>query len=452
MKTIAIIPARGGSKGLYRKNIRDVAGKPLIYWQIKNALSAELVDDVVLASDDEEILAFADRRFIQTVKRPPEISTDTSKTEETLLYVLDQLDQEYDYVVTVEPTNPLNRPEYIDEAITKVSLPNSPNNACCGAVNDRSIRLDERDVIFERPFKKDIVPHLTECGNLWVTSVAELRETKNRLGKAFTYIEIPREDAYHLDDESDWVIINALMRRRLLTEPGRYCTTRPRETRYDESYWKGVTDPDGKVRDKTQERQKHIAECRQELDYINALPVGKVLDVGCGLGFLLSAIDDRWEKHGVEISEYAAEQALKHGTVLCGVLQGARYPDNHFDVVLWYHVIEHLESPAEELLEIRRILKPGGKLIVGTPNFGCELARNAGENFRLLQDKTHVSLFTAESLQALLRDAFFEIEDVRYPYLGTEYHTGQNLMRTFWPESDCPPFHGNIVTVYAYKK
>jgi N-acylneuraminate cytidylyltransferase len=51
MKTIAIIPARGGSKGLYKKNIRDVAGKPLIYWQIKNALDAELVDDVVLASD-----------------------------------------------------------------------------------------------------------------------------------------------------------------------------------------------------------------------------------------------------------------------------------------------------------------------------------------------------------------------------------------------------------------
>jgi SAM-dependent methyltransferase len=360
--------------------------------------------------------------------------------------------QGYDYVVTLEPTNPLNRPEYIDAAITKVTHPHTPNNACCGAVNDRSIRLDERDVIFERPFKKDIVPHLTECGNLWVTSVAELRETKNRLGKSFTYIEIPKEDAYHLDDESDWVIIDALMRRRLLTEYGRYCTTRKREGKWDESYWNGVTDPDGKVRDKTQEREKHIAECRQELDYINALPAGRVLDVGCGLGFLLSAIDEKWEKHGVEISEYAAEQAMKYGTVFCGKIRGIMYPTNYFDVVLWYHVIEHLESPAEELLEIRRILKPGGKLVVGTPNFGCELARKAAENFRLLQDKTHVSLFTAESLQALLRDAFFEIEDVRYPYLGSEYHTSENLEKTFSPQKDCPPFQGNIVTVYAYKK
>jgi len=453
MKTIAIIPARGGSKGVKSKNIRDIAGKPLIYYQIKNALDARLVDDVVLASDSDEILAVGDKLFgdrICTVKRPTEISTDTSKTEETLLYVVDVADKQYDYVVTLEPTNPLNRPYHIDEAISE--LTNNPGlDAICAAVEDNRLPLESQNVI-NRPFLANIRPKLVECGNLWATRAEALRKYHNRLGHQFGWVILSQEDTYHLDTEADWVVIDALMRRRLLTEPGRYCIRRQRQGRWDESYWKGVVDPDGKVRDKTQEQGKRLAECREELAYINSLPPGKVLDVGCGLGFLLAGIDPRWEKHGVEISEYAAEQAQNYGTVLCGVLAGAKHPNDYFDVVLWHHVIEHLENPVEELLEIKRILKPGGKLILGTPNFGCELAKRAGDNFRLLHDKTHVSLFTAESVQAMLRDAFFEIEKVSYPYFGTEYHTMENLEKTFWPEKDCPPFYGNIVTVYAYKK
>jgi SAM-dependent methyltransferase len=353
-------------------------------------------------------------------------------------------------VVTLEPTNPLTRLQHIDEAIAKAkAMPGY--DAVCSAVEDKRLCLESHNVI-NRPFKDAINPRIVESGNFWVTRTAALRQYRNRLGHSFTYVLIPEADAFHFDNEADWTAIDALMRRRLLTEPGRYFTSRPRQARYDRSYWRGVTDPDGKVRDKTRERDKRLGECRQELQYINSMSAGKVLDVGCGLGFLLSGIDERWEKHGVEISEYAAAQALKYGTVLCGVLKGARYAADYFDVVVWYHVIEHLKDPVDELLEIRRVLKPAGKLIVGTPNFGCEMAARAGENFRLLHDKTHVSLFTAESLQAMLRDAWFEIEKVSYPFLGTEYHTMENLARTFHPDKDCPPFHGNVVTVYAYKK
>ncbi len=460
MKTIAIIPARGGSKGIKLKNIREICGKPLIYYQLKNALDSELIDKVVLASDNDGILNIGKVLFgnkIDLVKRPLEISTDDSKTEDTLLYVLDQTEEIFDFVVTLEPTNPLNRPEYINACINK--LEDNPDlDATCCAVYDYSFQLLGRDntqQVLSRPMKKDIYPRIKERGNCWATKVSSLRVYKNRLGNTFGHVIIPEEDSYHLDSETDWIIIEALMRRRLLEEPENYFTPaniRTKKDSYDQRYWKEVIDPDGKHRDKTKEREKRIASCREELDYINNLTPGKVLDVGCGLGFLLSGIDDKWEKHGVEISEFGANYAKKYGKILCGVLQAAEYKSDSFDVVLIYHVIEHMKNPVSELKEIKRILKPGGKLIVGTPDFNCGLAKRFGYNFRLLKDTTHISLFDTFGLYKLLTDLFFEIEKVSYPFFDTEYFIKENLLRLFDTSKISPPFYGNFATFYAHKK
>jgi len=169
---------------------------------------------------------------------------------------------------------------------------------------------------------------------------------------------------------------------------------------FEEGYWGVVKDPDGNVRDLSKERDKKVEDLKAELAFINAQPAGRILDVGCGLGHLLSGVSAEWERHGVEISEYAAERAAAHGAIVNGDLQSACYPDHWFDVVTLYHVIEHMEDPVAELREIRRVLKPGGWLIAGTPNFDSACARRYGDRFRMLHDKTHISLFSAESLPA----------------------------------------------------
>ncbi len=459
MKTIAVIPARGGSKGIKLKNIREICGKPLIYYQLKNALDSKLVNKVVLASDSDEILIMAKSLFgdkIDLVKRPPEISTDDSKTEDTLLFVLDRIEGSFDFIATLEPTNLLNRPEHIDTCINMLSVTNI--DAVCCAVYDYSFQLLGRDNIqqvLSRPMKKDIYPRTKERGNCWVTKVEALRQYRNRLGSCFDHIIIPEEDSYHLDSETDWIIIESLMRHRLLENQENYFTPaniRTKKDLYDLRYWKEVIDPDGKHRDKTEEKEKRVASCKEELDYINNLSPGKVLDVGCGLGFLLSGINDKWEKHGVEISEFGANYAKRYGKVLCGVLQAAEYGSDSFDVVLIYHVIEHMKNPVSELKEIKRILKPGGKLIVGTPDFDCGLAKRFGYNFRLLKDTTHISLFDTFKLYRLLTDLFFDIEKVSYPFFDTEYFTKENLLRLFDTSKISPPFYGNFVTFYAHKK
>jgi len=460
MKTIAIIPARGESKGIKLKNIRDLCGKPLIYYQLKNALDSHLIDKVVLASDSNKILNIGQNLFgnkITLVKRTPEISTDNSKTEDTLKYVLGKLEETFDLVVTLEPTNPLNRTENIDICIKKMQL-NSDLDAMCCAVFDYDFRIgnaEDTRFLLRRPMKKDIHPKIKERGACWVTKIKSLQKYNNRLGLFFDYLIIPEEDGFHIDSISDWMMIEVLMRQRLLKSPNRYYKTRRNRNekdKFDLRYWKKVKDPDGIIRDKTKERKKRIESCKEELDYINNLKPGKILDVGCGLGFLLSGINSKWEKHGVEISEYGANYAKQYGKVLCGVLQAAEYKSDSFDAVLCYHVIEHMKNPIDELIEIKRILKPGGKLILGMPDFECGIAQRFGDNFRLLQDQTHISLFSTFSILKLLNDLLFEVENISFPFFNTEYFTKDNLLRLFDTSKVSPPFYGSFVTLYAYKK
>ncbi len=220
---------------------------------------------------------------------------------------------------------------------------------------------------------------------------------------------------------------------------------------YEAKYWGTVRDPDGIDRDGRQEREKTLAAMKTELTFLNRLPGGRILDAGCGLGFLLSGLGDQWERHGVEISKLAAEYAHTWGTIVHGTLEEANYPSEHFDTVVLHHVIEHLDQPLQTLREIRRILRPGGWLILGTPDFDSGCARRFGKRYRLLHDPTHVSLFTCESMHRLLRDESFVIENVDYPYFETPYFTGENLLRMLDTDAVSPPFYGNFMTFYARK-
>ncbi len=225
----------------------------------------------------------------------------------------------------------------------------------------------------------------------------------------------------------------------------------PEQVDYEQNYWGTIVDPDGNVRNRLEERERYLEDIAEEVKLINELKVGKILDVGCGLGCLLSGVGDNWEKYGVEVSQFAAEHANKWGEIFCGELKEANYRDDNFDVVVLYHVIEHVEKPVDLLLEIKRILKRGGYLILGTPDFDSGCARRFGENYRLLQDKTHINLFTNESMHRFLYEYGFEIEHVRYPFFETRYFTEENLLRLFDTNKISPPFYGNFMTFYCRK-
>ena len=219
---------------------------------------------------------------------------------------------------------------------------------------------------------------------------------------------------------------------------------------YEESYWGLVRDPDGALRERLKERDQVLEDLTEEIAFLKSLQPGRILDIGCGPGFLLSGLDDAWERYGVEVSRYAAEVAVEWGDIHVGELGDAGYADEYFDVVVMHHVIEHLEDPVGGIIEVRRILRRGGVIILGTPDFDSGCARRFGKNYRLL-GPSHISLFTNESMHRFLRDHGFVVDRVGYPFFETRHFTTENLMRLFDTSEVSPPFYGNFMTFYCHK-
>lgn len=113
---LAIIPARGGSKRLPRKNVLDLAGKPLIAWSIEAGLQSKYVDRVIVTSDDDKILDIANQYGSETIKRPDELASDTASSFDAIRHTIENVEQ-YDYIILLQPTSPLRNSEHIDEAI-----------------------------------------------------------------------------------------------------------------------------------------------------------------------------------------------------------------------------------------------------------------------------------------------------------------------------------------------
>lgn len=113
---LAIVPARGGSQRLPRKNILNLNGKPLIAWSIEAGLKSKYIDKVIVTSDDSEILDMAKRFGSDTIKRPDELASDSATTYDTVKHTIDSLG-DYDYIVLLQPTSPLRTSLHIDEAI-----------------------------------------------------------------------------------------------------------------------------------------------------------------------------------------------------------------------------------------------------------------------------------------------------------------------------------------------
>lgn len=219
---------------------------------------------------------------------------------------------------------------------------------------------------------------------------------------------------------------------------------------YEEDYWGVVEDPDGNRRDLSTERDFKIRNWYgNSINYVNHLEPGRILDIGAGLGFFLSAIDNTWEKHAVEISEYSS--ALISDNVQNVFLYkeiGDIPQDNYFDVVMFYHVIEHLHDPHDALKKIHRMLKPNGRLIIGTPNVASIASKVFGPNFRLYVPG-HIFLLTPKSLTQILEVNNFSVSVKEYPYRNTDYCNWSNILRMFTPWRLSPPFYGNIMTYYA---
>jgi methionine biosynthesis protein MetW len=135
------------------------------------------------------------------------------------------------------------------------------------------------------------------------------------------------------------------------------------------------------------------------------------LDVGCGSGILLARMKSLgWDAYGIEVDANAVQAARDRGLdIRHGQLADCKFPDNHFDAVHLSHVIEHVYEPAALLRECHRVLKPGGTLVVLTPNTASWGHRRFKEWWLNLDPPRHLILFNRRNFRALVEKAGFTI-------------------------------------------
>ena len=176
----------------------------------------------------------------------------------------------------------------------------------------------------------------------------------------------------------------------------------------------GYTDPQPAVLHRTLGRVLPLhpgrrADADFAVMYLPALPGGRLMDVGAGNGaFLRRMADLGWQVEGVDTDPAAVERSRDLGLEIHpGTLASRRHPDGRFDAITMSHLIEHVHDPAGLLRECHRILRPGGRLVVVTPNGESWGHRRFGPNWRGLEPPRHIHVFTPRALRRLVASAGF---------------------------------------------
>ncbi len=220
---IAFIPARGGSKSIPLKNIKEINGKPLIYWTSKAAEDAKCIDKIIIATENEKIketvLNFGFKK-LEVYDRDPENARDESSTESVMTEYIKKSDlNPEDNFFLIQATSPLLKSEYIDEMYEEYIK--SGSDSIFSGVREKQfhwietpqgvnpINYDYRN----RPRRQEFRGIIAENGACYINKVKNILRDNCRLSGKITVYEMPPQTGFEIDEESDWIIVEQLMLR-----------------------------------------------------------------------------------------------------------------------------------------------------------------------------------------------------------------------------------------------
>lgn len=228
MNIAAIILARGGSKGIPKKNLVPFCGQPLIYWSINQAVKARQIDTVWVSSDSDEILEFSKANGSRVIKRPAEHASDSASSESAWLHAIDFIEKEDDRklnaIVGIQPTSVLREYDDFDKAISQFQEHNCDSMFSANLLEDYCVwRQTER--IYEsvsydyknRKRRQAWSHQYLENGSFYIFKPEIIRDLQNRLGgKIDTYV-MKKYQAFQIDDLEDLKFCETLMKAYLLS-------------------------------------------------------------------------------------------------------------------------------------------------------------------------------------------------------------------------------------------
>jgi CMP-N,N'-diacetyllegionaminic acid synthase len=213
-----VIPARGGSKGLHRKNALPLAGIPLVVRAVRAAAQAETVTRTVVSTDDAEIAALARAEGAEVIARPPELSDDESRTEQALQHALDQVGGSFDYVVTLEPTSPLRTAATIDLCVRLADEREAGSIVTVVEVLDNLGRLVDGQFEPLDPSaprrRQDRAPLYREVGTVYVTRTSSLLRTGAVLSAPVHAVIVDAEEGIDINTPLDFTVAEAALTLR----------------------------------------------------------------------------------------------------------------------------------------------------------------------------------------------------------------------------------------------
>ena len=224
-RIVAVIPARGGSKGIPKKNIINFCGKPLISWSISHIVQSDLVDEVYVSSDSEEILDISVSYGALAIKRPEEFSTDTATSESAIVDALSQIEKEtsaVDLVVFLQATSPLRKPDDTDNSI-RILQNNEADSLFSASVLEDFFIWEYQDNLLasvnydheRRLRRQDVKPQFVENGSIYVFSPEIIKAKNNRLGGSISLYQMENWQSYEIDTIDDLALCEWYMTSKL---------------------------------------------------------------------------------------------------------------------------------------------------------------------------------------------------------------------------------------------
>ena len=213
-KTLIVIPARGGSKGVPRKNLRLLGGRPLIHHCLQTALSVADCTTVV-TTEDEEIITVAEQLAPHIIKRPAALSEDDITLDDVVVHAVtaseDMLNQQFDKIITIQPTSPFVTADTIRNAIAALDDADTAMSVC----DDRHLRWTESEgqsipLFSERLNRQWMDPCWVENGGI-IACRREMIGTGTRIGENVTLLKVDAKEGHDIDTHLDWALAEALV-------------------------------------------------------------------------------------------------------------------------------------------------------------------------------------------------------------------------------------------------